>query len=127
MSYPHSLVTICPDAAKAALLALGEAVGVSGGMSVPLSADGNDPPTHWGSHAWAGPEFVAMMTGQAIPDPLPEGVTAEDISNVLSLCTIAVDTVIDEGLETEQRLTKRAHFDHVASGLGLQVIVPEEV
>ena len=42
MSYPHSLVTICPDAAKAALLALGEAVGVSGGMSVPLSADGND-------------------------------------------------------------------------------------
>ena len=127
MSYSHSLVTICPDAAKAALLALGEAVGVSGGMSVPLSADGNEPATHWGSHAWAGPEFVGFMTGQALPDPLPEGVTAEDIANVLSLCTIAVDTVVDEGLETERKLSKREHFNHVASGLGLQVIVPPEV
>ena len=127
MSFPHSLVTICPDAAKAALIALGQAVGVSAGMSVPLSADGNEPATHWGSHAWAGPEFIAMMTGQAYPDPLPEDVTAEDIDNVLSLCTIAVDTVVDEGLETERRLSKREHFNHVASGLGLQVIVPEEV
>ena len=68
-----------------------------------------------------------MMTGQAIPDPLPEGVTAEDISNVLSLCTIAVDTVVDEGQETERSLSKREHFNHVATGLGLQVIVPPEV
>lgn len=121
----HSLVTICPDAAKAALLALGEAVGVAGGMSVPLSATGAEPATHWGSHAWCGTEFAGFMTGQGYPDPLPEGVTTEDIDNILGLCTVGVDTVVDEGLETERQLTKRAHFDHIISGLGLQVISQE--
>lgn len=120
MSYPHSLVVICPAAVRDNLLALGDAVGVAGGMDVELSTSGSAPPTHYGSHSWAGPEFVAMMTGQAYPDPLPEGVTTEQIDSILGACTVSVDPVVDE-----QVLAAREHFDHVLTLQGLQTITSE--
>lgn len=111
--YPHSLVVICPDALKSDVLALGMMLDppIDGGLSVPLSADGSEPATHWGAHAWATPEFVAIMTGQVVPEI--KGVTAEQIANILSQITVSVDA---------NGLTMRAHFDYVLEQLGLKVI-----
>lgn len=117
MIFPHSMVTICPAAVRPSLLAMGQAVGVDAGMTVELSADGTAPATHYGSHAWARADFVALMTGQALPDPMPDGVTEQDIINLLSVITVSVDPVVDG-----TTLTKRTHFDYVASSLGVQVI-----
>lgn len=115
--YPHSLVVICPDALKADVLTLGLMLDppIDGGLSVPLSSDGSEPATHWGCHAWATPQFVAIMTGQVTPE-IP-GVTPEQIAGILSQITVSVDA---------NGLTMRAHFDHVIAGLGLQVVEPEE-
>lgn len=112
-SYPHSVVVICPDALKSDVLALGMMLDppIDWGLSVPLSADGSEPATHWGAHAWATPEDVAIMTGQVVPEI--EGVTAEQISDILSQITVSVDA---------NGLTMRAHFDHVLGQLGLSSV-----
>ena len=125
MSYPHSLVVITTDANKQDLLDLGAAYGVDGGMSVPLSADGTDPATHWGSHSWAGPEFVAIMTKQVTVEV--EGYDEAAINAILDLCIVSVDKVVDAGLETERKLKNREHFDAVLADESLAIIVPEEV
>ena len=113
IGYPHSLVVICSDALKQQVLWLGMNLDppIDGGLSVPLSADGLDPATHWGAHAWASPEFVAIMTGHITPE-IP-GITPEEIAGVLSQITVSVDA---EGL------MMRAHFDHVLIDRGLQVV-----
>jgi hypothetical protein len=117
-NYPHSLVVICPAEVRGTLIGFGAAIGVSAGMVVELSADGSAPPTHYGSHSWAGPDFVAIMTGQVTPEI--DGVSEAEIAAVLGQCTVSVDPVVDD-----QLLTKAAHFDHVAASLGLQRIIAE--
>lgn len=72
-----SVVLILPDAVREAGNALAEAMGWGpGNYSVPLSADGSLPATHWGLHTWAEPSFVAMLqaaeTG-AMPQELADG------------------------------------------------------
>lgn len=115
--YPHSLVVICPEISKADVLALGMMLDppVDGGLSVPLSADGSEPATHWGAHAWATPEFVAIMTGQVVPEI--EGVTPEQIAGVLSQITVSVDA---------NGLSMRAHFDYVITEHDLKIVEIEE-
>lgn len=39
-------------------------------FSVPLSADGSEPATHWGLHAWAADSFPAMLASETIPEEL---------------------------------------------------------
>ena len=116
-TYPHSLVVICPDALRDEVLALGMMLDppIDGGLSVPLSVDGSEPTTHWGCHAWATPQFVAIMTGQVTPE-IP-GVTPEQIAGILSQITVSVDA---------NGLTMRAHFDHVIAEQDLQIIAVEE-
>lgn len=113
MIYPHSLVVICPDELREQVLTLGMMLDppIDGGLSVALSADGSEPATHWGAHAWATPEFVVIMTGQAVPD-IP-GVTPQEIADVLSQITVSVDA---------NGMKMRAHFDHVIGGIGLTVV-----
>lgn len=115
--YPHSLVVICPDALCDEVLALGMMLDppIDGGLSVALSADGSEPTTDWGAHAWATPEFAAIMTGQTVPEI--SGVTPEQIAGVLSQITVSVDA---EGL------TMRGHFEHVIAGLGLKPVAPQD-
>lgn len=122
MSYPHSMVVVCPVANRDNLEALGQAVGVDGVLSVPLSATGSEPATHYSGHGWVSPEFAALMTGQAYPDPMPDGITTEQIDAILGACVVSIDPVVDE-----QVLTKREHFDHVIAGAGLSVVEPEMV
>ena len=72
-----SCVLILPDAQLATGNAVSEAMGWgSPAYTVPLSADGSEPATHWGLHTWAEPSFVAMLqaaeTG-AMPQELADG------------------------------------------------------
>ena len=63
MSYAHSLVIICPAALKPAATALAEQLGWTGdNLTVPLSANGQAPATHFGCHAWAREDAVAVFT-----------------------------------------------------------------
>lgn len=112
--YPHSLVTICPDANRDALLALGEAYGVSGGLDVPLSVTGVGPVTHWGARADASAVFVAILTKQ-IQVPV-EGYTPEQVTAVLDAADYYVDT---------DGKSRSAHFAAVLAMTNLRVVEPE--
>lgn len=60
---------LCPANVKAQAQALGEALGWTGdNFSVPLSANGQEPATHYGLHAWAREEAVAIFTGETPAD-----------------------------------------------------------
>lgn len=53
---PHSVVVIVPAAHHAAMAQLGQALGYGpNNFSVELSASGNAPATHFGTHTWAQP------------------------------------------------------------------------
>lgn len=112
MSYDHSFVMICPKASTAAFEAFGQALGYSGReFSVPLSADGAGPPTHFGLHTWALDDTVAMfMTDAAVP-----GLTAEQIAWLRA-------TLI---MSASAEITGAAHFDAVCAAHGLQRIAEE--
>lgn len=112
MSFPHSLVIIAPAALKPAANAIGEAIGWTGdNLSVPLSASGNEPATHYGCHAWAQAIAVAWLTGQA--EPPASAYTPEQIAGVLAQLTISVDP---DGLQGGE------HFQAALAEAGLQRI-----
>jgi len=106
--YPHSLVVLCPPAMRDHLLALGSALGVTAGMSVLLYNQSDeetwDQVAMYGSHSWASPEFVALITRQTYPDPMPPGVTQAQIDGILNQCVVSVDA---------NGLSGREHFDYV--------------
>ena len=112
MSFDHSFVMICPVASKAAVEAFGQALGYSGQeFSVPLSADGAAPPTHYGLHTWALPETVAMfMTDAAVPGLGPAQIAWLRATLIMSAST---------------EITGGAHFDAVCAAHGLQRIADE--
>lgn len=93
---PHSIVVICAAADRAQLLAVGDAMGVAGGMDVLLSPTGQLPATHYGARSWATSTFVGIMTGTITPT-IP-GVTAQQIAAVLATAT--VDGVSDARIAT---------------------------
>lgn len=113
---PHSIVVICAASDRAQLLAVGNAMGVSGGMDVALSANGQAPATHYGARSWATPVFTGIMTGTI--QPTIPGVTAEQIAAVLA--TAIVDVVADAA--TQPGFSARAHFLGVCAAMGLQRI-----
>lgn len=72
-----SCVLILPDAQTPTGNAVGEAMGWGpNSYSVPLSADGSDPDTHYGLHAWVTEEFQALIeTGAYPPQVESAGIT----------------------------------------------------
>lgn len=119
MAYtPHSIVVICATADREQLLAVGAAMGVSGGMDVALSANGQAPATHYGARSWATPVFVGIMTGQITPT-IP-GVTAEQIQ--AALAGAIIDVVQDAAASPE--FSARDHFRTVCQSVGLLRIMP---
>lgn len=121
MSYNHSLVVVCPDAVKETLLNVGRMLpsSVEGGMSVELSANGSAPVTHWGSHSWVQKEFADIMSGEVVPEI--EGVSAQDINNLLASIIVSVDPIVEvDGVE--KRLSSGEHFNYVLEQAGLQRI-----
>ena len=101
-------VFIIPAALRDAGNAMAEAMGWGGPVFVqPLSADGQEPITHWGFPAVVGPEFVALWA-----DP------PEDAADLVA----AVDIDTREGDDTA------AHWRAVLDELGLQaVLLPRPV
>ena len=81
---PISCVLILPDAQ----LATGNAVGAAMGWgpnnySVPLSADGSEPATHWGLHAWVEQSFQDMIESGVYPPQVAEAGISEDAYNAM--------------------------------------------
>lgn len=92
-AYDVSLALMVPDAlkAKANLLAcaLGHDALPGNTYSVPLSADGSEPATHWACHAWVQQSLVEMLSGagQGVLPPIPwedYGLTEADVYAVLA-------------------------------------------
>lgn len=99
--FPYSVSLVVPAADRADANRLAVAMGwdTSPGdtFSVPLSADGDVPATHYGCHTWAGPGFVATLSG-AQDGSLPEvtwedhGLTAGRVADVLASMLSHVQT-----------------------------------
>jgi hypothetical protein len=85
--------------------------------SVPLSASGIAPASHYGLHSWVDPEFVAMLnaaSGGAMPPALVDaGFPPADFAAVVSSLIASV------------RETSQGHFNAVIAAAGLAVIVPD--
>lgn len=81
-------------------------------MSVPLSADGSEPATHYACHTWAQPSFIAILAAAkagALP-PVPWGgfgLTEADV------------TVVVEALLLSEPAASQVNFDEWAAGHGL--------
>lgn len=104
-----SMVVICTDADKPALLGMGNAIGVDGGMSVPLSVTGSGLATHWMAHAWVRPEFADIMTGRVVP----QGLDPQAVASMLCRCVVsAIPDCTDV----------YGHAETVRVGAGLQII-----
>jgi hypothetical protein len=66
-----SLVLIIPAALRDKANALGAALDMgSNNYSVPLSANGQEPATHYGLHAWAAQSFINMIDAGVMPEGL---------------------------------------------------------
>lgn len=120
-----SIVMIIPaalqDTANRLSCALGHDVLPSNTFSVPLSAGGSEPATHYGCRTAAKQEFVDILTSAGQGD-LPDaewadyGLTVEDIAPVLAALIVGVRPAGEAS----------GHFDAVAAGHGLALVVPEE-
>ena len=111
MAYDQSLVAITPAAFKATAEALGQAMGHTGNeFTVPLSAGGAEPATHYGLHAWATPEAAAVWLGNAYPPDT--GYTEQQIDDIRNALTISVQENANPG----------EHFDTVLTSQSLQRI-----
>lgn len=100
---------------------LGEALGHgTPSLSVPLSADGSEPATHYGGHAVAAQSFIDTLAAGAqgvVPPELQDaGYTGEQVSELLSHLSTSVQDVNSNPLE---------NFLSLADGLGVQRVSAE--
>lgn len=79
--------------------------------TVPLSATGMEPVTHYGLHTWAAQEFVDLLDGaEAGIIPSLQGIASADIAQVVGSLVSSVRTSAD------------GHWDGVLSDNGLITI-----
>ena len=104
MSYSNSIVLIVTASARADAEALGLQLGHSGAeYTVPLSADGQSPATHYGLHSWGRNNFVEVMSAEA-----PHEVDATLFKAVRAALIMSV------------RPSSLNHFSEVLTAQGLQ-------
>jgi len=101
------------SAGNALAIAMGHDVEPAHTYSVPLSADGQEPATHYGCHAWVTEAFVAMLQSAA-QGQMPEGLDPQLVATVLSGLISSIGS----------ELTPREHFDGVLAANGLVQIQP---
>ena len=127
MSSNNTVVTILPTADAENYRLLFAEYGYSTGLSVQLSADGNEPATHLGSHAWytqAGVDFVNTPSDEK---PVPEGWTQEQVIAVDSAAYRSINPEVMVGDPPEPTYpTKSAHFDYAAATQGLERVTEDE-
>lgn len=109
----HSVVLIVPAALLTQANALAEAMGFGpNNYTVPLSADGSEPATHYGLHTWAEQSFVDMLEGAAqgvMPQELIDaGYAPEDFAAVVG------------GLVSSVRDAMDGHFAEVCVGQNMR-------
>jgi hypothetical protein len=108
----NSTILILPAAMRDAGNAVAEAMGWGpDNYSVPLSADGSAPATHYGLHAWTDDQFKGWVEGTA---PLPDGMDA----------AVPVIAALIASFRTSGE--PRQHFHEVLSANGLAQIVDIE-
>ncbi|NRA29168.1 MAG: hypothetical protein HRU11_02820 [Parvularculaceae bacterium] len=110
--YQYAVVLIIPDAHKAAFEALGQQLGHSGHeYSIPLSASGQEPVTHWGLNTLTTQAFVNVLSGQ-----VPDGVDSQVFQQLSSLQIVSIKPSSDY----------RGHFAEVLLAEGLQSVIPPD-
>lgn len=108
-----SLVLILPASLQEKGNALGEALGHGpASYSVPLSADGSEPATHYGLHTWAADTFLDML--ETAGEGMPEGLDypAQDFAAVVGSLIASVRDDVS------------GHFAEVIGAEGLEVVMP---
>lgn len=94
MTFPVSLVMVCPVAALSQVAALGSELGHSENeFGVPLSVTGQEPATHMGLHTWATHETAAAWTEDETVGPL----TPEQTAAIRSVLIMSASTEITAG------------------------------
>lgn len=115
-----SAVLIIPLANRDAANQLAQLMGWGlNNYSVPLSADGTEPATHFGLHAWVTPEFEAMMTG-AGQGEMPEALEQAGYPKSVFLG-------IMEALIASTRESMEGHWQDVLTQNGLMPVVFSDV
>jgi hypothetical protein len=118
MSYDYSAVLIVSDADRNIGNQLAEALGYGpNNYSVPLSADGSEPATHWGCRAQVNEVFVEMVQ-DASQGTLPEleGMTPQEIAQAFGAMQIDIQQSVDP----------YSHFVTFAESLGLTFVSENE-
>lgn len=106
-----STVLILPAAQVATGNAVAEAMGWGpSNYSVPLSADGNEPGTHFGLHAWASEGFRQMIETRFYPPELGGVVTEAAFEAMLA------------ALVSSFREDMVGHWQDVLTTQGLEVL-----
>lgn len=111
-----SCVLILPDDQRATGNTVGEAMGWGpNNFSVALSADGLEPATHWGLHAWVSEAFQEMIeTGVYPPEVADAGITKTDYDAMMAV------------LISSFWPDYTGHFDTIIAENGLTVVTEPE-
>ena len=112
----QSAVLVIPVAQHALADQLGEAMGWGpNNYSVPLSATGSLPATHYGLHAWVEQSFVDLLSfaAQGQVPPIP-GMSAEATAEVVSALAASI------------RPGSEGHWSEMLAALGLITVVTAE-
>jgi hypothetical protein len=78
--------------------------------SVPLSATGSEPATHWGLHAWAAEAFRDMVESKTYPPALEGHVSQADFDAMMAVLIYSF------------RADYMGHFDEVCAEHGLKKV-----
>ena len=109
----HSTVLIIPAELHAEANALGEAMGWGpNNYSVPLSATGAEPATHYGLHTWVEDSFLTLIEGVE-QGAMPEGLTGYTLEGIQAIVAALIVSV---------RGDSAGHFDEVCSAHNIQRI-----
>jgi hypothetical protein len=111
-----SCVLILPANQVAIGNAVGEAMGWGpDNYSVALSADGSEPATHWGLHAWAADSFQTLVESGIYPPELAEaGISEADYDAMMAVLIFSFQADIT------------GHFDAVCEANGLQMVEAQD-
>lgn len=121
MSHTVSLVIICPVAAVTEFNAAAQKLMHSDReLSVACSPTGEEPPTHYGLHAWVTAERAAAWTTMPAAELAAASSLGEAEINSLRAALIM-------SAHEPPQSTARTHFDELCAAHGLQRIVPVRI